>query len=197
MSEFKLPIIFQNMRYYSIEKFDCKVVSLRGYLGKGGVFTEIQISPVEHREIHSTWAKLFIREDAETGYTTFAIRDDYKRIHTVQIPSYMHKEIRVAIESAKELQIYYEPGEKKKEVKLKYEYFTIKEIKTPKPRHECIINHWWALSEDGKVMTFEKYKPQCNINKNVTKMISKKLHSGMMVFIPLAYVPIDYRYDFN
>ena len=72
-------------------------------------------------------------------------------------------------------------------------FYTVEEISTPKDNTECHCNKWWALSSEGKVIIWDKYRPQCNSNKDIATMISKKLYSGDVVLIPVAYTDIDNR----
>ena len=77
--------------------------------------------------------------------------------------------------------------------KALYEYHTIEEISTPKDGYVCITDSWWPLTKDGKVIIYDKYKPQQNKNKEISEQISKRLYSGEVVFIPVAFYEEDPR----
>lgn len=75
----------------------------------------------------------------------------------------------------------------------KYSFYSIEEISTPKNGYLAVTERWWALNDDGKVMIFNRYYPQCNSNKVIAEIVSKKMFSGNVVFIPVAYVELDCR----
>lgn len=83
--------------FSGIERFDCHVVSLYNEHG-GGYFTVIPISPLDYRKKNHTNAKARIEES--NGYVEFYVYDDWGSQHIMKIPKSMHKEIRLARQSA-------------------------------------------------------------------------------------------------
>ena len=97
--------------YSSIIKFDCNIVQLRTK-GGGTYSTSVSISPLEYRKQNKTKAKVSINRIRElleysnqqiiSDYTVFFIIDDWGDKHSMHIPSFMKKEIEIAIKAAKE-----------------------------------------------------------------------------------------------
>lgn len=66
-------------------------------------------------------------------------------------------------------------------------FIDVEEIRTPKDGFIVLLDRWWALKE-GKVILFDNM-PQCNKDKEIAEMVSKKLYSGTVIFISIAYIP--------
>ena len=69
---------------------------------------------------------------------------------------------------------------------------SINEIQKVKDSHVTICNSFWPLYEN-KVVFFKKGKnifPQNNRNQTIALAISKKLYSGNVQFIEIAYAPV-------
>ena len=69
-----------------------------------------------------------------------------------------------------------------------YTFHTVEEISTPKNGYRCVVNNWWSVDPQGRVMLFKGYYPQCNSDKTLAEMLAKKLHYGNVVQIPVAYI---------
>jgi hypothetical protein len=77
-----------------------------------------------------------------------------------------------------------------------FKWFTQEEISTPKHGYEAVVDSWWETDEQGRVAVYRRYHPQCNTDKRVTEIMLKKgIVPGAvdMAFLPVAFIPIDYR----
>jgi len=77
-----------------------------------------------------------------------------------------------------------------------FKWFSQAEISTPKNGYQAVVDSYWEVNEHGQVAVYRTYHPQCNTDKRVTEIVLKKgIVPGAtgMVFIPLAFIPIDFR----
>lgn len=100
-----LPIIWENRRFYSINRFDCHVVDLQTYKEGGSYLTVIPISDFEYRKKKPTKASVKV-EALQNGYTEFTISCDWGRKHIMLIPTIQKENIDLAIESAKRMGLF-------------------------------------------------------------------------------------------
>ena len=74
----------------------------------------------------------------------------------------------------------------------KLTFFNSEEMTTPKEGYICYLNRYWCLSEDGKIIRYKDYSWQCNQDKVIAEHLSKRLYSGKVLFLPVAYVTNEY-----
>ncbi len=69
----------------------------------------------------------------------------------------------------------------------RFQKITIEEAIKPKDRARVYINKYWSVV-NGCVLFFEGVAPQCNSNKDIAEMVTKKLFpSGQVKFLDIVY----------
>jgi hypothetical protein len=66
-------------------------------------------------------------------------------------------------------------------------------LMTPKHDHVTVCDHWWALDDEGHALVYAGCALQCHSSEAIAKSISKKLYSGKVEFVPVAYIPRSIR----
>lgn len=57
-----------------------------------------------------------------------------------------------------------------------------------------LVDHWWIVTPDNKVMIYRGNSPQCNMSKLIAQKIKDKLYPECSVRkIDIAYIPIRAR----
>lgn len=67
----------------------------------------------------------------------------------------------------------------------------IAELTTPTGGRLCVVNHWWAITENEEALFYRTYgSPQCNSDPRVMEKITQgRPIKTRNVFLPVAYVP--------
>jgi hypothetical protein len=68
----------------------------------------------------------------------------------------------------------------------------VADITTPKPGRICYGPRWWAVTESGEVLFFDRYgSPQCNINKAIVERLGSRFDAPATTpqLIEMAYLP--------
>jgi len=69
----------------------------------------------------------------------------------------------------------------------------IEKAQTPFEGAQVMINRYWVV-EDGCILFWNKYSPQCNSNERIAQDIQKRLYpEGSVKFLPVVYVEPDNR----
>jgi hypothetical protein len=69
----------------------------------------------------------------------------------------------------------------------------LEKAQTPFNGAEVMTDRYWVV-EDGCILFWNKYSPQCNSQKSVAEYIQKKLYpSGSVMFLPVVYTIRDDR----
>ena len=100
-----MPIIWENRRFYSINKFDCHVVDLQTTKEGGSYCTVIPISDLEYRKKKPTKASVKVTE-LKNGYTEFIISCDWGQKSIMLIPTFQKENIEFATKSAMEMGLF-------------------------------------------------------------------------------------------
>lgn len=70
---------------------------------------------------------------------------------------------------------------------------TIDEITTPEDGDMVFKDRWWQVTENNEVLFYKDFSaPQCNSYKEVAERIAAKF-GRKVVFIPLAFVPVEWN----
>ena len=64
----------------------------------------------------------------------------------------------------------------------------IEKATTPFNGAEVLTNRWWSVL-DGCIFIYRDVSPQCNSQKEISEMLTKKLFpGGESVFLPVVYI---------
>jgi len=95
----EFPVIWEERKYYGIEKFDCHVVDLfTTPTHEGGYCTVIPISDKEYRKKNPT--KAAVKIEKEKDWTIFNIYSDWGGLSVMKIHNSLNKEIEFATKAA-------------------------------------------------------------------------------------------------
>jgi len=69
----------------------------------------------------------------------------------------------------------------------------LEELAKPQDGYIVIMDNWWALDDEGRAILYRSgawdVAPQCNSNRTVCEYLSKRMYSGAVKFVHIAYVP--------
>jgi hypothetical protein len=68
---------------------------------------------------------------------------------------------------------------------------SLAELTTPRQGYRCIVNHWWALTDDDEALFYKvRSSPQCNSDRRVVEHIALNIEPKThAVFVAAAFVP--------
>lgn len=77
----------------------------------------------------------------------------------------------------------------------RYRFVSVEKLTTPFDGARVMLNRWWVVTPDRKVMFFRGFAPQCNSEESIAKRLAVKdgmyPHPCSVEFIPLAFVSSD------
>jgi hypothetical protein len=73
-------------------------------------------------------------------------------------------------------------------------HMSVSELTAPHDGRIVYLNRWWCVTDKEEVLFFRTYNsPQCNSNQEITKRLCVKDYiKSTPVFIPIAFVPVDW-----